>query len=175
MNQKDVAAFLKLLQSEMVNQENDGQASPRFWAVGDYKWVPSDEENAERSLIFTYDDCEATEIEDYINNLEESGEYDEDQIKEVREKLEYDSPDDVLDWIKENVTDECHLVYEREEHVVKTSTFFLTKREAKEHIERNHYHYTSKVHTYAMTAWRSPQVETLYKILETFDWSVLDG
>jgi hypothetical protein len=44
---------------------------------------------------------------------------------------------------------------------------FLTKRECKEHIERNHYHYNDTVHTYAMTAWRSPQVEKLIKILQT--------
>lgn len=47
---------------------------------------------------------------------------------------------------------------------------FLTNREAKEHLKSNHYHYTSKAHTYAMTAWRSPQVEKLIHILQTADF-----
>ena len=49
-------------------------------------------------------------------------------------------------------------------------TMFLTNREAKEHLKSNHYHYTSKAHTYAMTAWRSPQVEKLIHILQTADF-----
>ncbi|ATC49366.1 hypothetical protein CLI97_00029 [Bacillus velezensis] len=28
--------FLKELQQELKNQDNDGQAAPRFWTVGDY-------------------------------------------------------------------------------------------------------------------------------------------
>lgn len=175
MNQKDVAAFLKNLQSEMNNQENDGQASPRFWVVGDYKFVATDEEHAERTLIYTYDDCEARELQEYFDMLKDSGEYEEEQLQELENILDWEDSDDFLEWVHEHVTKDCHLVFDREEHVIKPDTFFLTKREAKEHIERNHYHYTSKVHTYALTAWRSPQVETLYKILESFDWSVLDG
>lgn len=51
---------------------------------------------------------------------------------------------------------------------------FLTKEEAKQHLKVNHYHYTSKAHTYAMTAWRAPKVERLLKILETFDWDSIE-
>lgn len=49
------------------------------------------------------------------------------------------------------------------------NTMFLTLRECKEHIERNSYHY-EKPRPYAMTAWRSPQVEKLIEILQTADW-----
>ncbi len=45
-------------------------------------------------------------------------------------------------------------------------------REAKEHIKRNDYHYIDP-HTYGMTAWRSPQVEQLYKILHEVDFKRL--
>ena len=53
-------------------------------------------------------------------------------------------------------------------------TMFLTLRECKEHIARNSYHYTDP-HPYAMTAWRSPQVERLWKILQEVDWNKLRG
>lgn len=32
--------FLKELQNELKIQENDGQASPRYWTIGDYKMIP---------------------------------------------------------------------------------------------------------------------------------------
>lgn len=48
-------------------------------------------------------------------------------------------------------------------------TMFLTIRECREHIKANDYHY-KKPHPYAMTAFRSPQVEKLIKILRTVDW-----
>lgn len=56
--------------------------------------------------------------------------------------------------------------------VIAPNTLFLTKDSCKKHIERNGYHY-KKPHTYAMTAWRSPEVERLWKILEETDWRSL--
>lgn len=48
-------------------------------------------------------------------------------------------------------------------------TFFLTLRDAQEHIRANYYHYRNP-HTYAMTAFRSPSFEKLLGILQTVDW-----
>ena len=59
---------------------------------------------------------------------------------------------------------------EEEEHFVHENTMFLTKKGAKEHLEINYYHYSKRAHTFAMTAWRSPQVEQLMKILENCDF-----
>ena len=47
---------------------------------------------------------------------------------------------------------------------------FLTNKSCKEHIRLNNYHYSSDAHSYAMTAWRSPEVEKLFKILQEVDW-----
>lgn len=44
--------FLKELQQELKYQDRDGQASPRFWTVGDYEWVEAREENAERYSVY---------------------------------------------------------------------------------------------------------------------------
>ena len=49
------------------------------------------------------------------------------------------------------------------------NTMFLTLREAQEHIRLNGYHYKNP-RPFAMTAWRSPQVEQLIKVLQEADW-----
>ena len=75
-----------------------------------------------------------------------------------------------MDWLQEYYDEDAYLIPVREEHIIHPNTMFLTKAEAKRHIELNHYHYSPKAHTYAMTAWRAPKVEKLLKILENFDW-----
>ena len=39
---KDIQ-FLKELQQELKTQETDGNASPRFWVIKDYRMVPASE------------------------------------------------------------------------------------------------------------------------------------
>ena len=58
----------------------------------------------------------------------------------------------------------------RNEHHIYPNTMFLTNRSCKKHIELNYYHYDDDVHSYAMTAWRSPEVEKLWDILQKVDW-----
>ena len=66
--------------------------------------------------------------------------------------------------------DEYMVGYYRNEHHIYPDTMFLTNRSCKKHIELNHYHYDANVHSYAMTAWRSPEVEQLWNILQKVDW-----
>lgn len=40
--EKDIL-FLKELQQELLTQEHDSQASPRFWTIGDYKMISCSE------------------------------------------------------------------------------------------------------------------------------------
>lgn len=164
--------FLKDLQEELKIQDHDCQAAPRFWVLMDYKWIPTWEEHAERYSI-RYDDegyYSLEEIVEAINN-------DEFDISEEQKKafqdIDTDYVDDVLDWVKENIYEDAYSIPEKKESFIVPNTMFLTKTEAKRHIELNHYHYTSEVHTYAMTAWRAPKVERLIKILETLDWDSL--
>ena len=58
----------------------------------------------------------------------------------------------------------------RIERCIYPNTMFLTNRECKQHIAANHYHYSDDAHSYAMTAWRSYEVETLWKLLEKIQW-----
>ncbi|QYJ63481.1 hypothetical protein [Bacillus velezensis] len=159
--------FLKELQQELKNQDNDGQAAPRFWTVGDYEWVEAREENAERYSVYLPYIAEAYVLDDYLLDLKEDSEL----SKEALTELKNDDFDDPIEWIQKYIDEEAELIPERKVHIVRPDTMFLTKEEAKSHINLNKHHYTSEVHTYAMTAWRAPKVEQLLNILETFDWN----
>lgn len=63
--------------------------------------------------------------------------------------------------------------YRKVEHVPYPDTMFLTYKSCKEHINLNHYHYSNDAHPYAMTAWCSPEIEKLFKIIQEIDWDKL--
>ncbi|MBJ7961020.1 hypothetical protein JDS77_25560 [Bacillus cereus group sp. N28] len=169
---KDIQ-FLKELQQELKTQEIDCQAAPRFWTLMDYKWVVTAEGHHDRISLFFMDDCKAVIVEEYIEDIisgQLEHELTEERIEELKEMREYESEEGLVEWIKENIDDDCYLIYEEEVSFIVQDTMFLTKEDAKKHIEDNGHHYTKQVHTYAMTAWRSPKVERLLNILEIIDW-----
>ncbi|MEC0684960.1 hypothetical protein P8888_18435 [Bacillus haynesii] len=160
--------FLKKLQEELKTQENDGQAAPRFWTVGDYEWVEAREGNAERYSVYLPYTAESYVLDDYLEEIKKDSELSKESLTELKEIG--DNYDETIEWIRKYIDEEAELIPERKVHIIQPNTVFLTKAEAKSHIKLNKHHYTSKAHTYAMTAWRAPKVERLLKILETFDW-----
>lgn len=154
--------FLKNLQNEMNTQDTVCQASPRFWVVAQEEWIITDDEYCEETHYFK-DGEDYGDFPKFLNRLIDTEEY-EDSLSDL------ESIDDFPQYIQ----DDFYEKPVRKEHVIQSNTFFLTKKEAEEHIRRNHYHYNETVHTYAMTAWRSPEVEKLYELLEKIDWEVLN-
>ncbi|MEC5219992.1 hypothetical protein [Bacillus atrophaeus] len=163
---KDIQ-FLKELQNELKTQDHDSQAAPRFWSIGDYKWIRTSDDDAERFSVYLPEEGEDYELESYLKDITEDGNLSLEAL-EAMEDIECEVS--ALDWIHEYVDSGANLIPETEVHYICQNTMFLTKAEAKQHIKQNHYHYTKKVHTYAMTAWRAPKVERLLNILESFDW-----
>jgi len=164
---RDDIQFLKELQYELTHQDTDSQADPRFWVVGDYKWVECQSDNAERYSVYLPNDGESYEVNYFLKEILDRDELSAEALEELQE---VSCEDSAFDWIKENY-DECASLHpEKKEHYIRENTMFFTKTEAKRHIELNHYHYTSEAHTYAMTAWRAPKVEKLLKILSEFDF-----
>lgn len=182
MKQED-KEFLKQLQHEMLTQDHVCQANPRFWVVmqtvRDY-WVDDDYNGI--CIYDTYDSERIFEGDlddpELISWLKE--EFD------VIEKIEcYNGWIDIIckdekgyyisdihnieNFFEEYDAVRYNVCYYRDREEIVPNTMFLTLRECKEHIERNHYHY-NKPHSYAMTAWRSPQVSRLYEILENTNW-----
>lgn len=138
-------AFLIELQEELNTQDTVGQADPRFWVVRQKVAVPCPDDWDPDFYEFVTDDGDSMEIE-----TDES-----ETVGSVLELIGLESVEMLRPM--------------RYENAVVPDTMFLTLRECREHIEANHYHY-KKPHPYAMTAWRSPQVEKLIQILQTADW-----
>ncbi|HBJ1650899.1 TPA: hypothetical protein LA460_000118 [Clostridium botulinum] len=116
-----------------------------------YNWI----EEQEFDLL----ECEYIELYGEIN------------IK-INDDNEYiiEDADDLIKFLKELGFSNYKAIKYRTREEIVPNTMFLTLRECKEHIKRNSYHYT-KPHPYAMTAWRSPQIERLYEILQETNWN----
>jgi len=167
--QKDIR-FLKELQEELKTQETDSQAAPRFWVIRDYQTVVCpdgyhDEYHVASVKREDFDEVYALleDIEaDELDNLSE----------EARESFNEIGGCAIpaIEWLQEYWSDDAELIPVKLEGFICPNTMFIIKKEAEEHIKANHYHYSPKAHTYAMTAWRAPKVERLLKVLEKFDW-----
>ncbi|PFR93571.1 hypothetical protein, partial [Priestia megaterium] len=163
--------FLKDLQKQLNYQgehDNDGQASPRFWVIKDYRVVPANEEYDSGFEQHFHNDGDHTEFKNFADLksfLEEHFEEEIESDEELKELIEDENEDFYYLWeyVEENLNDDNFFTktFVKEESFIVPNTMFLVKEEAKNHLKTNHYHYSSKAHTYAMTAWRSPQVEKL--------------
>lgn len=169
MSREQDLKFLKDLQSELKTQEVDSQAAPRFWVLRDYKWVLVPEGYGTEKRIYDRED-EHT-VEEFKRIIKES--YEEDMLSDgFVDSIDYAEDESILVDLVNTYMDSCEFeLFDvvRESFIVQ-DTMFLTKQEAKDHIQANHYHYSDKVHTYAMTAWRAPKVQKLLEILESFDF-----
>lgn len=170
--------FLRELQDKMNTQDNVGQAHPRFWVIMDYKWVMTAQGRGEDRL-YCFDLCEQdslseTEIgelivdyildrglEDAVN--EDDVFYENWDLSDIKKETDFDVIVDILD----SLDLEHEILQENFEGFIVPNTMFLTLSEAKRHLEANNYHYHKNAHAYAMTAWRSPEVEKLMSILMT--------
>lgn len=107
-------------------------------------------------------DCNEETVQDYIEGEEII--YEKNCISNIGELIEALEEGEVIRQGRYDVA-----AY-RKEHYRYPDTMFLTNRSCKRHIELNHYHYSGDAHSYAMTAWRSPEVERLWNILDKIEW-----
>lgn len=164
--------FLNDLQLQMLTQDTVCQASPRYWAVAQYRQYPAHEDYADSSYLV---DDEGNVIGENLGEVIKKLLEDHDEILQESDFQNCSDNDlsDVINVLTELGIREYKEVYYSNVHEVERNSFFLTLEECKKHIELNRHHYNDTVHSYAMTAWRSPQVEKLYEILENVDFSKL--
>lgn len=153
---QDDREFLADLQRELLTQDHDCQAAPRFWVVRDKDWETCWEENAERTALCCCD-----------------GEVDiETALECLGSKLfEDESDEEKIDAIIELGNGEYWKAPVRIETRIVPNTMFLTKREAQEYIRIQRHNLRMEPHTYAMGTYYSTQVERLLELLETTDWN----
>lgn len=182
MNSKD-KDFLKQLQHEMLTQDTVGQANPRFWVViQDVKIYGIDDEFDITGQTIYYDGEEIGDNLGAIHDFLLDYIYDnclEYTVKFLNDSILIDGFEplttmgDAFDFMEYELhLENIDLINYKIERQIASDTMFLTLRECKEHIKSNSYHYKNP-YPYAMTAWRSPQVERLYEILMNTDWKNL--
>lgn len=164
--------FFKALQHELQTQEHDCQAEPRFWVIMDYKKEPGHEDYHQGDTVYYHNDGEITEFENVQDLKEFLIEYEYDENDPVLASLLKDDTltfDTLWSYITE-IDEHFNDCFMQEVRFIVPNTLFITKNDAKQHLQKNRHHYTSKAHTYAMTALRSPSVENLWRILEHTNW-----
>ena len=183
MNQqmKDDIQFLKDFQHELNTQDTQHQASPRYWGIMNYRDVPGNEDYDNGGTSYFHNDGDHSEFnnfEDLKDFLEEHYEDVVELDQELQGILNGSDQDffELWEYVVDNHNEDGYYseVFMREDSFVVPGTMFLTKAEAQKHLELNHYHYSPKAHTYAMTAWRAPKVERLMNILMNFDFEALE-
>lgn len=181
MGNKEAIEFLIDLQNELKTQDKDSQAEPRFWVIMDYRIVPTHEDYDMDYISYYHNDGDHTEFKTVEDLKEFLDEYyldsDNDETSRLQNLLENDnlSFEELWEFVTEHLSnnDFFNEVPVKKESYIVPDTMFLTKEEARNHLKSNRHHYTSKAHTYAMTAWRAPKVGKLLEILETFDFKAL--
>lgn len=168
MEINEAIEFLQSLKIEMLTQDNDCQADPRFWVVAqNKKEYGVDSGYSDGEVVCSDDGAEWEDTQEFIEYLLENEYLTE---KDINPDYNYDLQE-VLDILGNN--DFSLIGYRNNFDSICENTMFLTKSDCKKHIELNHYHYKNP-HTYAMTAWRSPQVEKLYDVIKNTDWEKLN-
>lgn len=191
--------FLMKIQKEMNTQNTVCQADPRFWIIcgseKEYGIETGYEDGSElidenggapvaNSIeeAFTFIQEEILEqvndidgvkrelllIDDFLGKRIKVSDSDSKYNYELLETM-----DDVVEWLHENGFDEYRCANYRIIEKKYDNTMFLTQKAAEKHLRANDYHYSEDAHTYAMTAWRSEEVASLYEILRKVDWSKL--
>ena len=173
--------FLISLKNEMLTQDNVGQASPRFWVIMQEVKEYRVEDDEDGICIFDTVCCNSDfegqfeELEKWLSELENVTDLNYTSFYGF--EFLYDGEEctitdvaDLKEFLEDNGFDEYEIIKYRTRQEIVSNTLFLTLRECKEHLKLNSHHYNNSAHPYAMTAWRSPQVERLYKIIENTKW-----
>ena len=165
--------FLKAFQTERNTQDTVCQASPRYWVIKGSKTVFEDGID-EGEAIRINGECfyDVNTGEDFLDK-DDLYFTEENELIVVNDGEEYVVDDitsafNVLSDIL--YEDDVEIGYYEKVDIIYPNTMFLTHKECEEHLKEYGYNYSEDAHAYAMTAYRSPEVETLLNLLETVDW-----
>lgn len=177
--------FLKGLQEQMLwedKYDNDIQANPRFWVIRDYYTVPTIEGHHDR-IIHYYNDGDIIEFdESNVKDLQEFIAEHYSDIVEESDNVDYIENTDlsfhtVWEWaVNDIINEDGHFtkIPVKDVPYIIPNTLFLTKKDAKEYLQKFSYNHSFRAHTYAMTALRSTSVEKLFSIIHESNFDFTD-
>lgn len=173
---------------ELREQENDGQASPRYWVPRSEQEIGSNEHQSDTFKLYDNNYSEEVELfdsaehlEDYLLRFVQENDYCEelfeenysdkekgftfssDQIKEIEQTETFKNG--WLEFLGEDSIRFSKFYYNHEN--VSEHNPSLFKSDVKGFIENNRHHLGSNPHTYANTSWRMPKMKRLVEILES--------
>lgn len=191
--------FLLDLQREMNTQDHLRQANPRFWVIKGTEKEYGIETGYEDGSDLVDRENSAT----HATDMESAAEYIKDNLldeingldgvdrkieliegifhpciriswedDDFEDYVEFDNMEEVAEWLNEQGY-EYGVANYKNVSMIYPNTLFLTQKAAEDHLRANYYHYSEDAHTYAMTSWRNPETERLWKILQEVDWESL--
>ena len=188
------------IQHKMLTQDTCCQASPRFWGImepqRDYGiaeeyadgYYLEDTVDTTQKSIYTMEDL-STVFHDLEEDLKDAMSAEKMTLEVSQNGLsvsfideEGDEADsryfyDLLDaseWLNETLeADRFQSVGYKDTNTLARGPLFLTKEAAEKYLEKYGYNHPKGSHPYAMTAYRSTEIETVWKLLETTDWKRL--
>lgn len=171
MTKEDVE-FLKKLQQEMLTQDN-AQAAPRFWVVKDVERIYNVTSDIDGYEVILDSERAGESKEEVLSFLKD---WTDIEPNEFNKYEKCNSLYELIECLRKEGFDAYEVSYRDIYEIIAENTLFLTLAECEKHIELNRHHYI-RPHPYCMTAWRSPQVERLFKILENENWDkfIIEG
>lgn len=188
---EDDRSFLRKLQTEMNTQDTCETRDPRFWVIKGSEKV-YDNDNPDMYGLSHHGTIVAEDTDSicaYLNEeiLPECDEIDWTECRIEKESGFFDfvlkyknssgeldedlmTSDDLNTFLQEHGYDDFEVIGISVRPIIYPNTMFLTEKDARQHLEANHYHYSDDAHTYCMSAWRSLVVERLWKILQETAW-----
>lgn len=176
MSQEEMLEWLSDFQQKLIKNDYDEvfQGQPIYYGIMDYDSYVTEAGYHDKIEIFN--DGEPVSVSDFIAEDEDAFEelFENETITKTGENEyvindSYEFKSFVEDVFERNTYVQFVAEYK---HLV-SGRMFLTRQAAEEHLAKNYYHYDPRAFVYAMTAWRSPEVKTLMKILMTIDISQL--
>ena len=187
--------FLQKLQHVMRTQDTCCQAAPRYWTIMDTEQVYNVTAFDADASYLTY--CgnivakSLDEIKKFILDmrkdiLKKEG-YDELEITEItapirhlnvymadseyEEEMRIDDAEDAAVFLNDTFESENYdVIYAKKVQKPAKGPLFMTKAAAEEYLQKYGYNHSKDAHPYAMTAYRSPEIERLWKIVEETSW-----
>jgi hypothetical protein len=159
--------FLKDLSHELKTQTNDGNAQPVYWGIMESQFrATPDDWGSETRINIEGEEYTLEQAVDHITGSIETG-LESEAWKDVDKEDSYE----VVRFAEEWFGWHCGTYDVIEEEVLTRDTgAFLTKRAAKEYVERFGYNH-KKPRTYALTAYRNFELEHLLNILKKINFS----
>ena len=177
-------AFLKELQKELNTQDTCGTRDPRFWVIKGTKEEYATEENMDGCMFLQGGEVIASDEKEFVSYVNENILSQEEYSLDVEEcffenifsvtnkngfEEEYTAYT-ICEWLNgKYASDITYFPYENKS-VIYPNTFFLTEKDAADHLRAFHHRYSDDAHTYCCSAQESPRVEKLLRILQETNW-----